>query len=213
MFGDSENYERVLKPGEVLFKENDVGDEMYFIRKGKIKIFKEINGNERVLAVLSEGDFFGEMAVIDGSARSASAAAVEETELIIIDKDRFMEQINENPLIGYVIETLTKRLRNCDERIKFMSIKNDEQRTLRFILGVAKTEGKEQNGMILLQGVTPEKIHNLTDVPVEKITEYLKRLSDIDIITEDDNNIYVKNIRRLEEYVEYVELKEKFKGL
>jgi len=79
-----EGMEKKLNPGEVLFNEGDKGRLMYLIREGKIKITKGKGEEEKVLAVLKEGDFFGEMAIIDGSPRSASAIAVTLTSLLVI---------------------------------------------------------------------------------------------------------------------------------
>ena len=65
-------YERILKARETLFREGDLGDEMYLIKSGKVRIVKEMdNGEEKTLAFLGEGSFFGEMAVLDKRPRSA----------------------------------------------------------------------------------------------------------------------------------------------
>jgi len=97
--------ERLLKSGEYLFREKDRGDEMYLIKGGKIRITKEMGGEEKPLAVLNEGAFFGEMAIIDNKSRSASAIAEEDTELIIVNKEAFLNKVNENAFIKYVIVT------------------------------------------------------------------------------------------------------------
>ena len=68
-------YEKTLEAGETLFREGDEGDQMYLIKSGKIRIVKEMSkGEEKTLAVLEAGAFFGEMAVLDKRPRSASGA-------------------------------------------------------------------------------------------------------------------------------------------
>ncbi len=134
--------EKTLNPGEALFHEGDKGDVMYLIKEGQIKITKGKGPDERVLAVLKEGDFFGEMAIIDGSPRSASATAISKTSLLVIDKETFKAKIRENPLIEYILETLTKRLRNTDEQIKLLTIKSEERRVVAYIVTKAKEIGK-----------------------------------------------------------------------
>ena len=91
-----EGMEKKLADGEVLFREGERGDVMYLIREGKIKITKGGDDDEKVLAVLKEGDFFGEMAIIDGSPRSASAIAATPASLLVIDKETFKSKIREN---------------------------------------------------------------------------------------------------------------------
>lgn len=135
---------RKLNAGEALFHEGDVGDAMYLIRQGKIKIIKGRGDEEKVLAVLKEGDFFGEMAVIDGSPRSASAFAVDEVALLMIDKETFHAKTKENPLISYILETLSRRLRAADEQIKLLMIKSEERRVIALLLTRVRRAAKRQ---------------------------------------------------------------------
>ena len=90
-----EGMEKKLESGEVLFDEGEKGDVMYLIREGKIKITKGKGEDEKVLAILKEGDFFGEMAIIDGSPRSAGAIAASTVSLLVIDKETFKSKIKE----------------------------------------------------------------------------------------------------------------------
>ena len=66
-------YGRAYKPGEVIFREGDAGETMFIIQEGEVRIHKRVRDKETTLAVLKDGDFFGEMAIIDKEPRSASA--------------------------------------------------------------------------------------------------------------------------------------------
>lgn len=210
MWEKKPRFERQLMPSEVLFKKGDAGEEMYFIRKGKIKISIGEEDQEKVLAIIKEGDFFGEMAVIDGSPRSASATAIEETDLIIIDKESFVTRINENPLVAYVVEILTKRIRTLDEQLAYLTIKNDEERIIHFILGRAKLQGKPVDEGVMLENVTPEQMSYIIGVDKAKVTEYLRRLADVDLVHIGEDEITVRSPRELEEYIRYLKLRAKF---
>ncbi|HID32791.1 MAG TPA: Crp/Fnr family transcriptional regulator [bacterium (Candidatus Stahlbacteria)] len=204
--------EKILKSGEVLFREGDPGDQMYLIRSGKIKITKGEGDEEKVLAVLKEGDFFGEMAIIDGSPRSASALAVDEVKLIIIDKDAFFSKIKENPLIEYVLETLTRRLRAADEQIKLLMIKNEERRVVAMLLTRAKESGKKQpDGSIEVPGgLNYEYMGNVAGVDQEKVKLFVERLIKVGLLKVEDNRLLIKSIPELEDYLRYISLKERF---
>lgn len=212
MWEKKPRYERQLMPGDVLFKEGDSGEEMYFIRKGKIKISIGEEDQEKILAILKDGDFFGEMAVIDGSPRSASATAIEETDLIIIDKEGFVTKINENPLIAYIIESLTSRVRTLDQQLKYLTIKSDEERIIQFILARAKQKGTPTDEGVHLDKVSSETIAYITGVEKPKVTEYLRRLAEVNLIQVEDEEIVVRNTQELEEYVRYLKLRDKFKA-
>jgi len=203
-------YQKRLTPGEILFSEGDGGNEMYLIKSGQIMITKRIGNEEKTLAILKDGDFFGEMAVLDQSPRSASAIAKTEAELIIVDRDAFLKQVRENPFISYVIETLTKRLRQTDEMLKFMYIKNEEKRFVSFILNKAMSQGK-QTPEGLDSGIpsSPDSISGMIGVDRNKIENFLDILTRGNILIQRDTLI-IADMKRLEKYREYLDLKETF---
>jgi CRP/FNR family cyclic AMP-dependent transcriptional regulator len=211
MWDKKPRYERQLMPGEVLFREGETGEEMFFIRKGKIKVSLGEEDQEKVLAILKEGDFFGEMAVIDGSPRSATATAIEETDLLIIDKESFVSKINENPLVAYVIEILAKRVRVLDEQLKYLTIKSDEERIIHFILARGKQQGTPLDEGVRLEKVTADDVAHITGVEKAKVVEYLDRLAQVDLIRLSENAITIRSVPDLDEYIRYLKLRDKFK--
>jgi ATP/ADP translocase/HEAT repeat protein len=101
----------VLAPGESVFAEHDTADALFVIIRGRVRIHR---GDDQ-LAVLSAGEPFGEMAALDGSPRSASATAMEDTELLRIGSDEFYEVLHEQvELAEGIIRTLIARLRAAD---------------------------------------------------------------------------------------------------
>ena len=113
-------HERTFMPEEVVFQERQPGTGMYFIKKGLIELTKTIN-NERVkIAELGEGEFFGEMSLIENYPRSAQATAVVKTEVLGIFRPDFFDLIDRNPKLGSKIllklsERLAHRLRTTTE--------------------------------------------------------------------------------------------------
>jgi CRP/FNR family cyclic AMP-dependent transcriptional regulator len=105
-------FELQLTPGEVVFREGEKSNQMYYIREGRIKISVGKNGYEKVLTVLKEGDFFGETALIEDTPRLGTAIALEETELIIIDKESFEANLTANPAIAHILKNVIQRLRD-----------------------------------------------------------------------------------------------------
>ncbi|MGB3339912.1 MAG: Crp/Fnr family transcriptional regulator [bacterium] len=205
-----EGMERKLEPGEVLFDEGDKGEVMYLIREGKIKITKGSAGDEKVLAVLKEGDFFGEMAIIDGSPRSAGAVAASPVSLLVIDKETFKSKIKENPLIEYVLETLSRRLRTTDEQIRLLTIKSEERRIVAYIITKAKETGKKTDIGIEVAHFSHESLAHITGIEPDKIVHYLKNLEQAKLISLKDNTLIIKAVEDLDEYLRYIALKEKF---
>ncbi|HLB24738.1 MAG TPA: cyclic nucleotide-binding domain-containing protein [Nitrospirota bacterium] len=106
-----------------IFLENEPGDRCYIIETGEVKISKYIPGiGDEALKVLRTGDYFGEMALIDGSPRSATATAKTDVAALVIDKaelDRLLAEDRDlgNKLLTVFCQTLSKRLRETNEKI------------------------------------------------------------------------------------------------
>lgn len=208
-----EGMEKKLADGEVLFREGEKGDVMYLIREGKIKITKGGDDDEKVLAVLKEGDFFGEMAIIDGSPRSASAIAATPASLLVIDKETFKSKIRENPLIEYVLETLTKRLRTTDEQIRLLTIKSEERRVVAYIITKAKETGTKVTDGIQITPFSLENLAHLTGIDEGKIKGYVDNLVKANLVTLADNAMTIRGVADLDDYLRYIALKEKFERI
>lgn len=100
--------------GETIFAQGDVGDRMYLVRTGEVEI---VHGG-RVVDTLGPGEIFGEMALIDGSPRSAEARTKGTCELQPIDERAFLSLVRETPYFALdVMRTLALRLRAMNERI------------------------------------------------------------------------------------------------
>jgi CRP-like cAMP-binding protein len=112
-------YALELKPGEYVFREGDLGTEMYIINEGRIEILNQIGDEEQVLAVLEKGDFFGEMSVLEDLPRAASARAATDCRLLQINGTTFDQLLQGNPEIAVrMMRKLSRRLREADEQLK-----------------------------------------------------------------------------------------------
>ncbi|MBU3070856.1 cyclic nucleotide-binding domain-containing protein [Aestuariicella sp. G3-2] len=110
-------FERVLlSPGEVLFEQGDEATHTFAIDEGWIAISREDpNGNEMVLANLSRGALFGELAVFDGERRSAKASALVNTEVISIERSAMFEMLKKKPdHLAQLLKHFAKRVRDTD---------------------------------------------------------------------------------------------------
>jgi len=107
-----------LAPGEVVFEEGDPASKVYIIRSGSVQIVKVVNGMPKRLANLGPRDIFGELALTDASRRSASAVAIDPTELIAIEGCVFQTRLRkQSPFIQHWVHLITARLRSLSERI------------------------------------------------------------------------------------------------
>jgi len=111
---------RDVAAGDTLFRAGDEGDAMYLIESGRIRIsITDAEQRQIVLAELARGDFFGEMAIIDGKHRSADANVIEDGRLAVLSRERFLRLINDNPIVALEMLSATfSRLRHTDKMLQ-----------------------------------------------------------------------------------------------
>jgi len=108
------------RKSEVIFEEGSTGSEMYLIHSGRVLLsVRQSEAQQVPIVVLNPGDFFGEMALVDDSPRSATASAVEDgTELIVMDRARFLFMVRQQPEFALsLMHTLCRRIRDMDKRL------------------------------------------------------------------------------------------------
>lgn len=111
---------REVKNGTPLFHSGDKGDAMYLVESGRVRIsVKDADGSLVTLAELAGGDFFGEMALIDGQPRSADATVIEDGRFAILSRDNFLAFVRGNPDVALrMLSAVTHRLRRTDELLR-----------------------------------------------------------------------------------------------
>lgn len=117
---------RDIPAGTALFHRDDPGDAMFFIERGRIRIsVTDADGHDTVLAEMSAGDFFGEMAMLDGQTRSADATAIEETHVAVLARDDFRSFVRRKPDIALgLLTAMTQRLRQTDNLLRHRISRN-----------------------------------------------------------------------------------------
>ena len=103
-----------------LFRQGDKGDAMYLIESGRVRIsIRDEEDQEVILAELAQGDFFGEMSIIDGRQRSADARVIDDAQLAILSRDAFLTFVRSNSDVALeMLSALTDRLRRTDELLR-----------------------------------------------------------------------------------------------
>ena len=141
--------------GTVLFREKDPGNDFYIILSGSVKIFTTgANGEEKILSVLNAGDSFGELALIDGLPRSASAAAVENSVMLQLSKSDFLDVLREHfDITLSIMQELSRRLRETNEHVRDLTFLDSRTRVLKQLILMANRSGKRVGTQISLRNV------------------------------------------------------------
>ena len=106
---------KVYRGGEVIVRQGEIGNCMYVIQSGKAEVVEELGDKSVRLAVLGENDFFGEMAIFEHEARSATVRALGDATVLTIEKKILLQRIQEDPSLAFrILEHLCHRVRKLD---------------------------------------------------------------------------------------------------
>jgi CRP-like cAMP-binding protein len=109
---------KVYRDGENIVHQGDVGDCMYVIQTGQAEAIQEREGKEVRLAVLGEGDVFGEMALFERMPRSATVRALGDVRVLTIDKKTFLRRVHEDPSLAFrILQKMSYRIRELDTEL------------------------------------------------------------------------------------------------
>ncbi len=135
--------EREYPKNSVILFEDDPGDALYIVSTGQVKVVLiGEDGREVILSVLSDGDFFGEMAIIDDEPRSAHVIAMKDSHLLVLRREAFQAQLEHHPKIALkLLRVLVQRLRRADEKIGGLVLLDVNGRVAQLLLDLAEESG------------------------------------------------------------------------
>lgn len=141
MAGNTQQFET----GTVIFREGDKGEVMYILVKGCVELRKKVEGGETVLKIVkTPNEFFGEMSLIDGRPRSATAIASERSTLIAVDDAIFDSMVLSNPKFALtIIKTLSARIRSSNVQISELIETIPRERAARGMVDFALQQGEK----------------------------------------------------------------------
>jgi len=194
--------------GEMLFYEGDAATSFFVVGSGKVKVFKlSPDGKEQILMIAKPGDTFAEAAIFNDSRYPAGAEAIEDSELLVINRERFLALLGRNPHMAFsLIARLSQLLRKLTALVEGLSLTDVTTRVAHYLLRQAERaaakKGATGNDITL---TLPEKkavlASQLGTIP-ETLSRSLAKLSKEGIIEVDGPRIHVVDIDRLREMME-----------
>ena len=176
---------KYLKNSMIILEE-EYGDLVFVVQSGTIKITRvNDEGKEVILALLGPGEIFGELAILDGEARSANALAQENCQLLAINKEDFLDILKNNFSISFnLMCELAKRLRKSDQQIEALSLSDAEHRIGVSLLNLAEDMGVIRKGQVTIQNLPfQQDIANMAGTSRETVSRVLKILENKSMIS------------------------------
>ena len=180
--------------GESIFSRGDLGRELYYIVEGRVRLsILSVEGRELAFAHASAGTVFGEIAMLDGKARTADATAVAKTKAMSLGQASLDRLLESNPLFAKcLLQFLCARLREADLQLEGVALHRIEVRLARFLLGLSQQNAgdADEDGLITVNlGISQGEVALLLGASRPKVNAALTLLEDQGAIVRDGSKI------------------------
>jgi CRP-like cAMP-binding protein len=182
--------------------EEEVGSTMFIILNGRVKISRiSDEGREVILSILMDGDFFGEMSILDGQTRSANAVTLEDTELLIVRRENFLRILHDYPQVAInLLKELAHRLRRSDSQIKSLSLQKALGRVASTILRIADDSGIIKQGRVEISTMPPQQdLANMAGTSRETISRVIKSLTQLGYVKKEGSKLIILDYARFQQ--------------
>jgi CRP-like cAMP-binding protein len=192
---------RRFRRGEIIFHAGDPGDALFIIVSGEVKIaLPSEEGDEAFLATLGPGDVFGELAVLDGAPRSATASALLATEAVILPRDKFRELIATEPAArDTLLASLAGELRRLTTHVEELHFLDMTGRLAARLVRLAREAGPAAaDGSIRLRAtLTQAELASMVGCTRQSVNKLLGQFADDDLVRVDRDGILVMDLAGL----------------
>jgi len=188
------------RKNQIIFLEEETGNYMYIVLAGKVKVTKTTTaGKESILAIHQVGDFFGEMALLDGKTAPATVSAMEDCRIATIHHNDFQRLLMSNEkVVRQIVQVLCSRLRQVWAQVQDLSYSTAETRIRAGILQLSRKHGvQDSRGIIIDLKITHQELAELVGTSRETVTRTLARLQKKGILLLDGRRIVLLKPKEL----------------
>ena len=196
---------RHFEKNDIVFQKDDPGQSLFIIETGQVRIYMPgVQGTDLTLTVMGPGEFFGDLSLLDGRPRSASASAIVETILLTIERNDFTSLIRARPDAALaILAEISKRVRETDQMASDLAFLDVSGRLARKLLDLADSNGAERPAGVLLNvALTQEDLANMIGVTRESVNRNLSMFRRLGLIGREGRKIIIRDRSGLRSYCE-----------
>ncbi len=187
------------KKNNLIIFEDDRGLNLFIISKGRVKISRiSEEGGEVILSILGEGEFFGEISVIDGLSRSATVTSLDEVELQVMKREDFLAVLKQYPQVSLaLLKELAGRIRKSDAQIKSLCLRNAKGRVASTLIRLAEDIGRIKEGKVTIPELPLQRdLANIAGTSRETISRVIAHLEKDGYCYKKDNALVFDDFER-----------------
>ena len=191
-----ERFGKQYQPGQIIFCEYEPGDNFYFILSDTVRITKIVSDKEKTLDTMTDGDIFGEMAILESQPRSATVIAVTEARVLEFNKANFEMLLQSNPQMALkLLKIFCNRIYDAKRQLMVLTLKGDEFRVADVFLLLAEKKGiRTEERLSVTLKVTSEEIANMCASSAAEVEKVLSGFIRQNRIEKKGNEIKINNI-------------------
>ena len=194
---------RTYTRGDIIFQKDDPGQSLFIIEDGSVRIYVPgAQGMDLTLAVMGSGDFFGDLSLLDGRPRSASASALSETVVVTVERSDFTGLLRSRPEASLaILAEIAKRVRDTDQMATDLAFLDVGGRLARKLSELAGSHGVQRDGGILIDiPLTQEELANMIGVTRESVNRNLGVFRRLGFVSREGRKVLVRNPDGLRDY-------------
>jgi len=182
---------RAYPKNTILISKGDQSDQLFVVLKGKLKVsITDASGKEIIMSLLGAGDYFGEMAMIDGESRSATIVTTQASEVLTISRDDFHRTLMSSPeLMFELLKVLARKVRIATDKLESLAFEDVYGRLVKLLIQLARPH---EDVWIVEDRLTHQEIANMIGSSREMVTRILKALTSGGYISIDRKRITIK---------------------
>jgi CRP/FNR family transcriptional regulator, cyclic AMP receptor protein len=191
---------RRYRKGEVIVVQGEPGSTMYLIESGRVRIAAtSAQGKEVILALRGPGEFFGEMALLDGEPRSADAIAHEASTLLLLERTDFKRYLEARPKLAIrMLVAISRRLRQSTRMVEDASFLDVPGRLARVLLDLADSQGKQTDqGIVITSRLTQSELASMVGATRESVNKWLGSFQRLGLVRRDGSLITITSLEKL----------------
>lgn len=180
---------------------------MFVIRKGRVRITRKVRGGTKTFAVLGPGEFFGEMAIINGKPRSASAEALEDVQLLEVDASRFEKMfVHEAEIAVRILQKITRRLAEADSLITILHKRDPRTRVILGVLREAEirgAKGSSSDAVVVTRDL--DELSEELGVKRAELDEAVTRMIRVGVVKPVEEGLELQSAGRVNDFLTFLE--------
>jgi CRP/FNR family cyclic AMP-dependent transcriptional regulator len=204
---------RRFDAGKILYREDEPSGDAFLLMDGRVRLFKQVGAIERSLRVVRPGELFGELALLKGSLRPATAIALDDVTVLALDPDTLHQVLSFSPeLSARVLGQLVRRLRDAEDQVEILMLGDAQAKIVVALIKLAQhaTQG-DGNGQLTL-AVSPLELSTHVGLDVDSVKRIVLGLRESGYLQIRDERVEIKDLSALRELYGLLGVRDRLRG-